>query len=500
MNNLWWIIILITGYRLIWLFNSDLPIYIDEAYYLYWSQSLEWGYYSKPPVVAAIIALTTALGGESEAMVRIGSLLLYLGTVLGGYRVGHHLGGASLGRWSALVLCSLPIIGFNSQFISTDAPLFFFWIWTLWFFLQARDHGDQGYHWWLLAGVSGGLGLLSKYTLIVLPDGLLLYLRLSRQHRRQLLRPGFWIACLTAVVIFLPNLWWNSQHDWITFTHHREIAELCDAGLHFDGLTAFLQAQFLVMGPLLLGALLLWLLGLWQHRDDNDLLLGVMTLLLLLLISIKALLGEANANWAAPAYLTAGIAVSRWLLQRQHPRLLAVAVGINLLLTSAIYHFHPLATLFDFELNRKRDPYMRVWGWRELATELEQIRQQEDPQAWLLSPSRKLLAYFGYHMDRTRLQQVASWNPFDHIGDHYQLVANIATLQQQGRGSPDQSYLFLSENSPPDPAILSRFAEHRTLARLYRPIYSDLQREIHVVWVRGFQGYGVWKREEKKCR
>ena len=39
-------------------------LHVDEAQYWVWSQSLDWGYYSKPPVIAALIAASTALLGD----------------------------------------------------------------------------------------------------------------------------------------------------------------------------------------------------------------------------------------------------------------------------------------------------------------------------------------------------------------------------------------------------------------------------------------------------
>ena len=70
-------IMVITLYRLWVVTTNGLNLYVDEAQYWYWAQHLAWGYYSKPPVIAAIIALTTSVCGDGESCVRAGSLLLY---------------------------------------------------------------------------------------------------------------------------------------------------------------------------------------------------------------------------------------------------------------------------------------------------------------------------------------------------------------------------------------------------------------------------------------
>ena len=61
--------------RLIALFTSPLELYPDEAQYWLWSRTLDFGYYSKPPVIAWAIWATTALGGDAEPWVRLSAVM-----------------------------------------------------------------------------------------------------------------------------------------------------------------------------------------------------------------------------------------------------------------------------------------------------------------------------------------------------------------------------------------------------------------------------------------
>src|ERR1051325_5649220 len=61
----------ITVVRLLWLAVHSPDLYPDEAQYWFWAQYPALGYYSKPPLVAWVIALTTALFGDSEFAVRL---------------------------------------------------------------------------------------------------------------------------------------------------------------------------------------------------------------------------------------------------------------------------------------------------------------------------------------------------------------------------------------------------------------------------------------------
>ncbi|RYG00101.1 MAG: hypothetical protein EON94_10125, partial [Caulobacteraceae bacterium] len=82
------ITVALTIVRLVTLFASPLELYPDEAQYWLWSRTLDWGYYSKPPMVAWLIWTTTAIGGDAEPWVRLSSPLLHAGTTLCVYGIG----------------------------------------------------------------------------------------------------------------------------------------------------------------------------------------------------------------------------------------------------------------------------------------------------------------------------------------------------------------------------------------------------------------------------
>src|SRR5579875_3946103 len=76
------IVFAVTVVRLLWIASGATDLYPDEAQYWLWSLHPAFGYYSKPPVVAWLIALTTGLFGESELAVRLSAPLLHFGTAL----------------------------------------------------------------------------------------------------------------------------------------------------------------------------------------------------------------------------------------------------------------------------------------------------------------------------------------------------------------------------------------------------------------------------------
>ena len=120
-------VLAITGLRLLWLVFQPADLYPDEAQYWFWAQHPAFGYYSKPPLLAWLIALTTGLFGESEFAIRLSAPLLHVGAAVFVYAIGDRLYDSRVGLWSALAYASLPGASISAFIISTDAPLLLFW-------------------------------------------------------------------------------------------------------------------------------------------------------------------------------------------------------------------------------------------------------------------------------------------------------------------------------------------------------------------------------------
>ena len=136
----------ITVARLLWLAVQSAELYPDEAQYWFWAQHLALGYYSKPPLVAWLIALSTAMFGDGEFAVRLSAPLLH-GVAAGlVYAIGTQLYDRRVGFWSALVYASLPAVSLSALLISTDAALMPCWAAALYFFIRAATTaiGDGG--------------------------------------------------------------------------------------------------------------------------------------------------------------------------------------------------------------------------------------------------------------------------------------------------------------------------------------------------------------------
>lgn len=211
---------ILTAFRVY--FTAFFDLTPDEAYYWFWSRYPSLSYFDHPPMVAYLIKISTALFGEKEWAVRLPAIVMGLGDSLLIYLLGKNVfKSREAGIFSALVLNSLLIFSTGMVIITPDSPQLFFWILTIYFSFHAVFENKDNY--WILSGISLGMGLLSKYTMIFFVPSLFLFLLLTSRFRHHFMSFKFWLGLFIAIVIFSPVVLWNYQNHWISFLfqfHH----------------------------------------------------------------------------------------------------------------------------------------------------------------------------------------------------------------------------------------------------------------------------------------
>lgn len=487
-RELWLLLAILAAvsiYRVLVLRYGGLDLYLDEAQYWTWAKRLAWGYYSKPPMIAALIAATTSVCGDGPLCVKSGALLVYPLVSLLIYALARHLfrapGEQRIAFWSALAFFLLPGAAFSALIISTDVPLFLFWTAALYAYLRALE--DDGWHWWLATGVAAGLGLLTKYTMGIFAVSVLLHLLVTPPLRAQFRNFKLYAAALIAFAVFAPNLAWNARHGWPTLHHTEQISHLAsDAGLHWNHLGGFLAGQFALLGPVFGIAWLAQLLILRKTwiADPRLRMLACFALPFLGIISLQALLGRANANWGAMSYASGIVFIVALLLNRGHRRWLFAGIAVNVALTTVAYHYDFFAHAAGVPLTAKTDVYKRVRGWAELGRQAGVLSAQY-PQALLLGDSRDLLAELEYYVSPHPLDAVL-WNPFRVIDSHYALTTTMD--DKLGR-----NFLYFTHEVKLDDALVLSFDAVEALPPLHVTLHPDYALDFHVWHLQHFNGY-----------
>ena len=137
--------------------------------------------------------------------------------------------------------------------VAPDTAMIPFAVAMLWALVRLHESGNP--RWWLAAGPFAGLALLSKFTAIMLLPAVLAFVLVPDWRRRWLLSPYPWLAALIAVVVFLPVLIWNAQHDWASF-RFQFVRAVATHQLSFRTVGDFIGLQFGLVGFVLLPVVL----------------------------------------------------------------------------------------------------------------------------------------------------------------------------------------------------------------------------------------------------
>ncbi|WP_353662539.1 glycosyltransferase family 39 protein [Hydrogenimonas sp. SS33] len=481
LKTLFLVIAVVTIYRLLILHAAVqyIDLYADEAYYWGWAQHFDFGYYSKPPMVAWLIMLGTSLFGDTFFGIKVLSPIVYIFTTLNIFFLAKELfDDEEVAFWSGAAFITLPAVWLSSLIISTDVPFLFFWSLGMLFFVKALK--SDRWRDWIVTGIAGGGGLLSKYTMIIFVVSAFGYLATSARFRHHLKNPRLYAAMGLAAMLYLPNLWWNANHQFVSFKHvSRDNAHITGIYFHVGKMFAFLGSQFGVFGPILFG----WLLALLLRyrtlaKEEPMKLLWWFVVPMFALILTVSLLSRAFANWSAPMYVASTVLVTAWLLYRNRRKWLYAALAVNILLGVGLYHLHDIAKAAHIELTRK-DPYKRVRGWKELGERVS-VLMRRYPHAKLLSDDRKTMAELIFYV-RPHPFDAVRWNPRHELRDQYELTTDM----QKHLG---EDFIFVTER-PTIADVARRFEEARKLETIVIPLYKDYKMVYHVYYLKHFKGY-----------
>src|SRR5262245_35154875 len=108
------ILVALTAVRLVGLAFSQVDLFFDESQYWAWSRELAFGYFSKPPLLAWVIAGAEAVCGSAEACIRAPSPVLYLGSCLVSYAIARALYDEATAFWAELMMALTGGLAFFS--------------------------------------------------------------------------------------------------------------------------------------------------------------------------------------------------------------------------------------------------------------------------------------------------------------------------------------------------------------------------------------------------
>lgn len=412
------------------IFNNRYGYFRDEFDYLSCGDHLAWGYVDQPPLLPFLVRVSRIVLGESLRGIRfLPALAISLALVLTAM-IAREFGG----RGFALILAAVaflvaPTYLSSGSLLTTNCLEPLLWMGCAYFAILAIKR-DARY--WMLFGVSAGLGLEEKYSIAIFGAAIVVALLLTKQ-RRALLNRWFWVGGGIAFLIFLPNLVWNIQNHWPFL----ELMHNIRAGGRDTQLSAwqFFAQQILLLHPLTAP---IWIAGLlsllFSSRLSNYRLLG-----LSYLIAFAAFVLLRGKNYyLAPIYpmlFAAGAVAIESGLERTRqawlkPAMIAVLIAGGAWLAPVVVPVFSIDRFFSymntlpFKLPRSERSHERAalpqhyadqFGWEELAA--------MTAQAWTRVPpdERADCAIFG--------QNYGQAGAIDFFGPRYGLPPAISGHQ-----------------------------------------------------------------------
>jgi 4-amino-4-deoxy-L-arabinose transferase-like glycosyltransferase len=388
--------IIVVGFFILWklYFSATLQLHPDEAYYWLWSRHLDFTYLDHPPLIAYAIRFTT-LFSQQELWVRFMGTVGAVVTSVAAWGLAMQLfHDKKIASVSVITLNVLPVTLAGSLIITPDIPSFLFWSVTLYLYWQTVDTGKARY--WYFMGIAFGLGLLSKYTGVLVAPCLFLFV-LFTDERRWLKTIHPYAAFLLGWAVFLPVLYWNSRHHWISFAY--QIGHGLGGARYSPGkIFEYLGGQMLIASPFI------WVPGAYAsvlylfRKNKEKLFLSLTSLPIILFFAYSSLKHVAQANWPANAYFSFSILVGHYLFTgaRWKKQLWFGAVLFSVFLCFTVT-LHARFSILPLEMISKHaaeaDATQFFYGWKELGQELE-----KDPSIkFAIAEKHQLAAEIAYY-------------------------------------------------------------------------------------------------------
>jgi hypothetical protein len=346
--------------------NNTLGFHTDELYYLACGRHPALGYVDFPPLVPLLARLETALLGVSPWTLRV------LPSLLGGFLVVlsalfvRRLGGSlRLQALALLVAIAAPyLLGSNWVFQTVTFDQVTWMVAMYWFLCLVTVRRPR---YWIYLGITLGIGLEVKYTIVGLILGIGIAVLLTAPLRMQLRTRYPWIGVALALLVWAPNLAWQVVEGFpslIYITNH---------GAGGGGPVVYLiqlGAYFFFLIPLWLAGLIF----LFRSPDLRPIGIACVVPLLLFLFVGKSYYAAGTIPVAVAQGL---IAISR--INRPRVRSgLQIAVLVASVLEFALFFFlvvpvTPPDRIHAAGLDTVNEVFADSVGWNDIASQVTTI-------------------------------------------------------------------------------------------------------------------------------
>lgn len=360
-------------YTLLALLNAwSLPFSADEAHYALYGSFLDWSYFDHPPMVGWLQSIALFFS-SSEFSLRVLPIILSGLSLFLLFKLAKKDFDENVGLLTLLLFISAPILQILPFGMIPETPLILAGLLNIWILKRIQVNQGQQVKDWIILGLILGAAGLSKYTgiTLALSTFIVLYLQFNGRLFNQ---SGLYIAGIIAAICIFPVLYWNIQHDWISFLYQLNHS----AGKSEYSFVAGLRmqaTQFVFFGPLIY---VVGLMAIWKLRANKDAKTWlIFALPILILFSILSVKGRSLPHWTELGVIFLLPLIAKVIVNSLENKLLKrtfmALASMSLLLTLVV---QVLITFPKIAFEDYRHPLGDLMGWKDVSSRI--IAQAEE--------------------------------------------------------------------------------------------------------------------------
>ncbi|WP_407354484.1 glycosyltransferase family 39 protein [Luteimonas sp. R10] len=381
---------------------TQLPLFVDEAFYWQEGQHPGWAYSDLPGLTAWLIRLGVELAGNSEFGVRLPFLMIAAALPWLMVRLVAREFGERRAWLAGCATVLLPLAGTLGLLALPDVPMALATL--LCIDAGARLLRKVEYDATLLLALGLAVGALSHYRFIaVIGVGIVALLWLP-EGRRALRDPRVWIAIAFGAAAWAPLLAWNLDNAEAGLRF--QLVDRHPWSFHPEGLL-FLPTQLALVTPLLFVALA-W--AAWRSRRDGHpsarlfALLGGLVVLGFFALGFFADTERVSFHWPLPGYLALlpllPALLDAWPRWLRRATWALAAAGL-----AAIFGYYLAVSIPSL---RAQSAALKWYpsnfaGWGVLADAVEEMRAEMPADTRIVADNFKIGAELGFALGDPRI-------------------------------------------------------------------------------------------------
>jgi 4-amino-4-deoxy-L-arabinose transferase-like glycosyltransferase len=350
-------------------------------------------------MIAYLNWFSTLVFGNTVLGIRINAVIIGLLTSLVSYMLAFELfKDHKTAILTAFVSNIFPFLLSSSVFFTTDSLLLFFWICAMLFYWKAAETAKP--IWWVLFGISIGLGALSKYSIFLIFIPLVLF---SWKHHREIFKTrDFYLSILIGLILFSPVIYWNIKQKGVGFLHIAHLAGIDDhphsAGQIVSNVLEFIIGQIAILLPFYQyrKVYLKFRQKTLSKQEEFLILPFICMFVIFLIISVNRSSGS-YVNWAMYAYMGLPILFSHYALSGNK---LKLNLRISFLMIFGYLLFigaaSPANTILPLG---KLNPANKIIGWSQLAKKVDNMKASLPAKSsYVFSSNYHITSELGFYL------------------------------------------------------------------------------------------------------